>query len=70
MKRTQRQSVTAYTALGGVGMDDRGGTQQVEVLHTIPKMTVEERKEAEKRISNDLFEVLSDIYNKLQSESE
>lgn len=63
-----RQVTTAYTPVGGVCMVDE--TQQMEVIHTVPKMTETERQVTEKRISNDLYSVLSDIYDKLQSESE
>jgi hypothetical protein len=44
--------------------------QQVEVIHTVPAMTDTERRAAEKRVSSELFEVLSGIYEKLKSDSE
>lgn len=46
-------------------MVENNVTQQVELIHTIPKMTQTERKIAEQRVANDLYVVLSDIYKKL-----
>ena len=63
------QTIAAYTSTGGVGMYDNA-EQQMEVIHTVPKMTNTERSVAEKRVANDLFIVLSDIYEKLKSDSE
>ncbi|WML36955.1 hypothetical protein [Clostridium sp. OS1-26] len=69
MKRVTRQGTQSYiTTMGGVCMDSRG--QQVQVIHTTPKMTATERKTAEKRVSNDLFNILSSIHKKLKTESE
>jgi len=65
------QTATAYTSTGGVCMVNNGKVkQEIEVVHTIPKMTQTERMVAEKRVSSDLFEVLSDIYVKLNIEEE
>lgn len=71
MERGTRQTGTAYnTSNGGVCMEGNNITQQVEVTHTVPKMTDTERTIAEKRVSSDLYEILSDIYAKLKLESE
>lgn len=51
-------------------MADNVDTQHVEIIHTVPVITDIERRAAKKRIANDLFNVLSDIYNKLKSDSE
>lgn len=63
---TRGQTATAYTPTGGVCMVDNDKVkQEIEVVHTVPKMTQAERIVAEKRVSSDLFEVLTDIYVKL-----
>lgn len=66
------QTATAYTSTGGVCMvvDNGKVKREIEVVHTVPKMTQTERMVAEKRVSSDLFEVLSGIYTKLKLESE
>jgi len=64
------QSATAYTSIGGgvYMVENKGRQEQVQVINTIPKMTDDERLIAEKRVANDLFNVLSDIYTKLKIE--
>ena len=64
------QSATAYTSIGGgvYMVENKGRQEQVKVIHTIPKMTDDERLIVEKRVANDLFNVLSDIYSKLKIE--
>lgn len=49
-------------------VENKGRQEQVQVINTIPKMTDDERLIAEKRVANDLFNVLSDIYTKLKIE--
>lgn len=70
MIRVSGQITPAYVFTGGVGMVDDDVLQQIEVIHTVPVMTDTERRVAEKRVSNDLFTVLSAIFNKLNVESE
>jgi hypothetical protein len=67
---TRGQSATAYTSIGGgvYMVENKGRQEQVQVIHTIPKMTDDERLIVEKRVANDLFNVLSDIYTKLKIE--
>lgn len=64
------QVAVAYTSAGGVCMVKNKEVQEVEVIHTVPKMTQTERLVTERRIANDLYNVLSEIYSKLQSDSE
>lgn len=64
------QSAIAYTSIGGgvYMVNNKGRQEQVQVINTITKMTDDERLIAEKRVANDLFNVLSDIYTKLKIE--
>lgn len=68
MKQTGRigQAAPSYTSTGGVCMvKNKEKEVTVEVIHTVPVMTDIEKRIAERRVSNDLFNVLSDIYAKL-----
>ena len=62
-KRTNGNSI--YSNRGVCIVDNDKVKQEIEVVHTVPKMTQAERIVAEKRVSSDLFEVLTDIYVKL-----
>jgi hypothetical protein len=69
MKRTPHVVPTYHTS-GGVCMAGHDSAQEITIVHTVPRMTQQERQEAEKRAAADLYDVLSDIYKKLSIESE
>jgi hypothetical protein len=69
------QTSTAYTLSGGaanVGVEETRKTdnEQVQVIHTVPVMTDDERNAATKRIGSDLYEIFMRIQEELGLDNE